>query len=348
MEIVCPHCGQAYNADESYIGQTIECQACGKSFVAEKPEGKKTVSDSSGIPILKILKREKFLQNHPEKLKNKSRYLLSAVFLFSAVIIAGAAFFVFHRQELPAPLEKFRIQEVINKHSEVTFTAKYKAKSPDDAAKMAFDVADRLQIKYDVWLKEGGDGTYSYKESLESSVEQQELSERFNIAKLELDVINVKLEDFYEYRDTIEESLKLLDKYSQYERKLDNQETIVAEASTKVLKGNFGATDFRVSTKEQRIIRVSYSEEKRIKKELNEKNIKTKINNINNTIKQLTKERFERDNGSLGFFEVKLYCSDSFVIFTVKATGTNAMDRLQRFCQKQIWYADIKKWLEQD
>ena len=47
MEIVCPHCGQAYDADEAYLGQTIECQTCGKSFVAEIQEDKQTIPLSS-------------------------------------------------------------------------------------------------------------------------------------------------------------------------------------------------------------------------------------------------------------------------------------------------------------
>ena len=47
MEIVCPHCGQAYDADEAYLGQTIECDACGKYFVVEIQEDKQTIPLSS-------------------------------------------------------------------------------------------------------------------------------------------------------------------------------------------------------------------------------------------------------------------------------------------------------------
>ena len=36
MKIVCAHCGQKYDADESFIGQSIQCQSCGNSFVADE------------------------------------------------------------------------------------------------------------------------------------------------------------------------------------------------------------------------------------------------------------------------------------------------------------------------
>ncbi len=32
MKIYCPHCGQYYDLDESYLGKNVECAQCGKTF----------------------------------------------------------------------------------------------------------------------------------------------------------------------------------------------------------------------------------------------------------------------------------------------------------------------------
>lgn len=37
FKIECPWCHQHYSADESFVGQTIECSVCGKEFTVRHP-----------------------------------------------------------------------------------------------------------------------------------------------------------------------------------------------------------------------------------------------------------------------------------------------------------------------
>lgn len=37
MKITCPDCHQNYEVDETYIGRSVSCQACGKTFDVLKP-----------------------------------------------------------------------------------------------------------------------------------------------------------------------------------------------------------------------------------------------------------------------------------------------------------------------
>lgn len=38
MKISCPHCGQRYELDDSFAGQSVTCERCWKDFVAFAPE----------------------------------------------------------------------------------------------------------------------------------------------------------------------------------------------------------------------------------------------------------------------------------------------------------------------
>ena len=37
MRIICPSCGQHYDVDSDYVGEAVECEVCGTSFVVKQP-----------------------------------------------------------------------------------------------------------------------------------------------------------------------------------------------------------------------------------------------------------------------------------------------------------------------
>ena len=80
MKIVCVHCGQKYDADESNIVQTIQCKSCGKSFFLSKTKR----CPMCGEEILAIAKKCRFCGEYlEEQPKNIDRgvYATLAIFL---------------------------------------------------------------------------------------------------------------------------------------------------------------------------------------------------------------------------------------------------------------------------
>src|SRR5437588_9001027 len=39
MKFSCPHCGQSIEADEGWVGHSVDCPSCGQSFVVRAPKG---------------------------------------------------------------------------------------------------------------------------------------------------------------------------------------------------------------------------------------------------------------------------------------------------------------------
>lgn len=52
--IECPHCNQEYSVDNSFIGQKVECTACGNKFTIKKLSVSSSNENSSDIEIENI------------------------------------------------------------------------------------------------------------------------------------------------------------------------------------------------------------------------------------------------------------------------------------------------------
>ena len=54
MKTHCPYCKQNYEVDDSFLGETVSCEACKKDFVVEKEETGSNYSDNSSKSTPKV------------------------------------------------------------------------------------------------------------------------------------------------------------------------------------------------------------------------------------------------------------------------------------------------------
>lgn len=86
MKISCPYCGQHFEVEEEFAGQSVECSSCGKLFTISAPEPTKRCP-MCGEEILAVAKKCKhcgeYLDefNRPIQRKSRTAYVLFCLFL---------------------------------------------------------------------------------------------------------------------------------------------------------------------------------------------------------------------------------------------------------------------------
>lgn len=90
MKFACPHCQQPLEADESYAGATIDCPACGKSFVIAEIQPNPVPPMAVAAPV-----QESGATQKPGVSGRKRKKWVWLVGVLGVLVLAVAAFFCF-------------------------------------------------------------------------------------------------------------------------------------------------------------------------------------------------------------------------------------------------------------
>ena len=76
IKISCPHCGQGYDCDDEFNGETITCQKCSKEF---------DISNQKPVHTQESKEQQKNIEQHPQQAIQEQNFSTKCPFCLSEI-----------------------------------------------------------------------------------------------------------------------------------------------------------------------------------------------------------------------------------------------------------------------